>query len=72
MYKPDNVQIVLTNPFNSRKTIIELWANPIGQYTVRAGANSDFSYTGLIRNIANMDHMKTAIIEHHNANKVFR
>lgn len=71
-YNADNEQIILINPLNGRKTIVELWHTPIGQYTVRAGANSDFSYTGLIPNVADMNQMRVRIIEHHELGKVFR
>jgi len=71
-YKADNEQITLRNPLNGRNTIVELWANPIGQFMVRAGANSDFSYTGLIKDIADIDQMKIAIQKHYEDGKLFR
>lgn len=72
-YKPENEQIILTNPHNGRKTITELWNDDkIGTFTVRAGANSDFSYTGLLLHVTNMEEMKTAIVAYHEEGKLFR
>jgi hypothetical protein len=71
-YQPENEQVTYTNPFNRRKTIVELWNEPIGQFTVRAGADSDYSYTGFIENIVNMDKMKEAIQIHYATGKLFR
>jgi len=70
-YHPDNKQISLVNPFNGRKTVIEIWANPLGQYTVRAGASSDFSYTGHVPNMSSIENVEAAIISLHQAGKIF-
>lgn len=70
-YQPDNEQVTLINSLNERETIVELWHKPIGRYTVRAGANSNYSYTEFIPNITDMQQMRSEIIEHHKAGKVF-
>lgn len=37
----------LKNPFNGRKTKVWIWiSNGIYSYTVNAGSNSEYSYTG--------------------------
>lgn len=71
-YQPDNEHVKYRNPLNGRNTIIELWSNPIGQFTVRAGATSDFSYTGFIPDVVNMADMKLAIDKHYTDGKIFK
>jgi len=70
-YQPNNEHVTYRNPFNGRNTIIELWSNPIGQFTVRAGASSNFSYTGFIPGIESMPDMKEAINRHYTDGKLF-
>jgi hypothetical protein len=71
-YQPENEQVTYTNPFNRRKTIVELWNEPIGQFTIRAGADSEYSYSGFIEGVASMNEMKEAIQTRYATGKLFR
>ncbi len=71
-YQEDNKQIILTNPFNGRKTIIEMWSNPLGQYTVRAGTHSEYSYTGFIPNVGNMELFEERLHLKHLNKEIFK
>lgn len=71
-YHPDNSQVVYKNLFNGRDTIVELWNNPFGQFTVRAGANSEFSYTGFIPNVTEWLEFRNAIAEKYKSGKLFK
>ncbi len=69
---PNNEQVYYVNPHTGRNTCVELWANPLGHFTIRTGANSDYSYTGLLKGITDMEHMKRAIKEHHSKGELFK
>jgi hypothetical protein len=70
-YLSDNEHVIYRNPFNGRNTIIELWSNPIGQFTVRSGATSDYSYTGFIPDVNDMQAMRTAVKQRYDIGKIF-
>jgi len=69
-YHPDNSQVIVTNPHTGYKTIIEIWANPVGQYTVRAGASSEYSYTGFV-GVSTQLAVKEYLLNPENIHKIF-
>lgn len=71
-YHPANVQVYYINPFNGHHTLIELWHDPLGRFTVRAGASSDYSYTGMITGMTSMDDMRRGIEAHYKTGKLFK
>lgn len=62
------------NPFNGRKVPVTIWRCDKGafSYTVRAGANSDYSYTGLCVDCLNEEAAKAYIIDLSYKNLLFK
>jgi hypothetical protein len=71
-FNATNKQITLINPHNNKKTVVEIWANHIGQYTVRAGANSDFSYTGFMTECESIEQVEEKILHAHKEGRIFK